>query len=154
MALSQKALTTWITFLRAHSKVHAQLADEMQCQHGIPITWYDVLVHLYHAPRRGLRMQDLADAVILSSSGLTRLLDRMIEAGLVERVACAEDRRVIYATLTPQGTEMIEAILPNHQARIEHYFAQHLSDEELDTMQTALQRVLHALQTEKVAEAN
>ncbi len=149
MALSENGLKTWITFLRTYSKVQARLAEDMHCQHQIPLSWYDVLVHLYHAPRRGMRMQDLADAVILSSSGLTRLLDRMIEAGFVERVSCAEDRRVIYATLTPQGSEAIEEILPGQQARIEHYFAQYLTDVEMDTIQQGLQRVLEGLQAEK-----
>lgn len=145
MPLSEKSLQTWLTLMRTHAKVQEKLADQMVCQHEIPLTWYDVLVHLYRAPGQALRMQDLADAVILSSSGLTRLLDRMIEANLVHRVACEEDRRVIFATLTPTGLALIEEILPHHQERVERYFGQYLSDEEITVIQTALQRVLQSI---------
>jgi DNA-binding MarR family transcriptional regulator len=144
MSLTPNELRTWITFLRAHADVTAKLAHAMQQEHHLPITWYDVLVHLYHAPDQRLRMQDLAEAVILSNSGLTRLLDRMLEAGLIDRTACAEDRRVIYAMLTEEGTAQLEEILPHHQARIKEYFAAHLTDAEMETIQAALQRVLQA----------
>jgi DNA-binding MarR family transcriptional regulator len=148
MALTDKELQTWITFLRSHAALTAKLAHVMHQEHGMPISWYDVLVHLYHAPGQRLRMQDLADAVILSSSGLTRLLDRMVETGLIDRIACAEDRRVIFAALTEEGAARLEDILPHHQARIKEYFAAHLTKSELDTIQEALQRVLNAAQTE------
>jgi DNA-binding MarR family transcriptional regulator len=148
MALTDKELQTWITFLRSHAALTAKLAHVMHQEHGMPISWYDVLVHLYHAPEQRLRMQDLADAVILSSSGLTRLLDRMVETGLIDRIACAEDRRVIFAALTEEGVARLEDILPYHQARIKEYFAAHLTKSELDTIQEALQRVLNAAQTE------
>jgi DNA-binding MarR family transcriptional regulator len=144
MSLTQNELRTWLAFLRAHATVTAKLAHAMLQEHRMPITWYDVLVHLYHAPDRRLRMQDLAEAVILSNSGLTRLLDRMLVAGLIDRTACPEDRRVIYATLTEAGTAQIEEILPHHQARIKEYFAAHLTDAEMETIQAALQRVLQA----------
>jgi DNA-binding MarR family transcriptional regulator len=148
MALTDKELHTWVTFLRSHAAITTKLAHAMHQEHRMPISWYDVLIHLYHAPEQRLRMQDLADAVILSSSGLTRLLDRMVETGLINRIACAEDRRVIFAVLTEEGVARLEEILPHHQARIEEYFIAHLTKSELDTIQDALQRVLNAAQIE------
>ncbi len=90
-------------------------------------------------------MQDLAERVLMSSSGLTRLLDRMIEEGLVARRLCAEDRRVIFAVLTDRGRARIEELLPQHQQRIYDYFIRHLTPAEIEVMTPVLERVLAEL---------
>jgi DNA-binding MarR family transcriptional regulator len=134
--------TTWLTLLRTFSQVNRQLSADMEQHHQMPMAWYDVLIHLYHAPRQGWQMQELAEQVMMSNSGLTRLVDRIIDAGLVERKPCSDDRRVIYITLTPVGRAKIEAIFPQHQARVQAYFLSHLSPEEKSTLTNAFGRIL------------
>lgn len=147
-SLSPQELRLWLAFLRASVRIHQRLAAEMHRQHRIPISWYDVLVHLYHGPEAGQRMQDLSDQMVMSNSGLTRLLDRMVEKGLVARELCAEDRRVVFAVLTPLGRALIEEVLPCHQARIHDYFTRHLTAEETAVMTSALERVLKDLKVD------
>lgn len=147
--LTPKELQLWLTFLHASHAVKQQLAEDMQRLNCISIGWYDVLVNLYQSEDGGLRMQDLAERVLMSNSGLTRLLDRMIEEGLVLRDTCAEDRRVFLAVLTKKGRALIEELLPQQQARIREYFIQHLADEEMDVMMEALQRVQVAMSASK-----
>ena len=146
--LTAQELKLWLAFLRSSHAIKQRLAEDMRRVNRISIGWYDVLVHLYHSPHEGLQMQDLAERVLMSSSGLTRLLDRMIEKGLVKRETCAEDRRVIFAVLTEKGQARIEELLPQHQQRIHDYFIQHLTEAEIDVMIPALERVLKALGTE------
>ncbi|MBK8561612.1 MAG: MarR family transcriptional regulator [Dehalococcoidia bacterium] len=86
-------MAAWRTFLTAHARVTALLEDELQRERELPLTWYDVLLHLREAPERRLRMTELAAAVLLSKSGLTRLVDRMYAAGLVNRSPDGDDRR-------------------------------------------------------------
>src|SRR5438105_5022694 len=94
-------LASWLALLQAHSVVVEAVEREMQRDVGLPLAWFDVLIQLANAPDGRLRMQDLARSVLLSKSGLTRLVDRLVDAGLVGRAACEGDRRVTYAVLTP-----------------------------------------------------
>src|SRR5215213_4291305 len=86
----------WPLFLKTYSVLVDRLDSELTAAAGMPLTWFDVLVHLVDAPNGRMRMQDLSTAVLLSKSGLTRLVDRMERAGLLTRGACPTDRRVVY----------------------------------------------------------
>ena len=147
--LTEKELRCWLAFLRTSVRVNCQLADDMQHENKVPISWYDVLVHLYHGPEEGQSMQTLAGQMVMSNSGLTRLLDRMVEKGLVARKPSTEDRRVVLAKLTEQGRELLETLLPQHQARVHDYLIQHLTPEEMEVMTAALERVSAALKEEQ-----
>jgi DNA-binding MarR family transcriptional regulator len=122
------------------------LGAELEQERGLPIGWYEVLLQLENAPDRRLRMGDLADAVLLSRSGLTRVVDRMVDAGLVAREPCASDGRVLYAGLTPEGRATLRRAAPTHLRGIDEHFASVLTDEEVEVMGRALGRVIDALE--------
>src|SRR5437899_171102 len=98
--LSENELAVWRSFLTAHAVVIRRIEHELAATGTIPLTWYDVLIELYEAPDNRMRLHELADAVVLSRSGLTRLLDRLERAGLIEREIAEADRRGAYAVLT------------------------------------------------------
>lgn len=152
--LTDNELQLWRAFLRSSVTISRRLADAMRCEDGVPIGWYDVLVHLYHGPEDGQRMQELADRVIMSGSGLTRLLDQMVAHDLVSRAPAADDRRVVLARLTDSGRALIAALLPRHQARIRDLFIAHLTDDEVAAMTPALERVLAALSAEQALSSH
>lgn len=112
---------------------------------GLPsLSWYDALYELYCAPERQLRMSELARSALLSRSGLTRLVDKLEKAKLLERRACAKDGRVQYAHLTEAGVEMLRKIWPVYRAGIAQYFATHLDEAEAQQMTAILGRVVAA----------
>ena len=138
-------LEVWKQFLRAHRQLTDVLGAELERERGLPLGWYEVLLHLVNAPDNRLRMGDLADAVMLSPSGLTRLVDRMVDAGLVAREPCPSDRRVLYAQLTPAGRATLRRAAPTHLRGIDEHFASVLTDAEVAVMTRALGRVIDAL---------
>src|SRR5215510_8622109 len=107
--ITRERLAVWREFLEAHAQVVGALEAELDAERDLPLAWYDVLVALSEAPEHRLRMQDLADRVLFSRSGLTRLVDRMVAAGYVERVRCDDDRRGTFAALTTAGTACLRA---------------------------------------------
>ncbi|MFP5309003.1 MAG: MarR family winged helix-turn-helix transcriptional regulator [Actinomycetes bacterium] len=134
-------LAAWRHFLEAHARVLDLLEAELRADEDLPLTWYDVLVQLSEAPDRQLRMQDLAQAVLLSKSGLTRLVDRMEQAGLVDRRPCEDDRRGTYAALTAAGLQRLRDTAPTHVRGVAEHFTSVLSDEEAATLADALGRI-------------
>jgi DNA-binding MarR family transcriptional regulator len=134
-------LTAWRAFIRAHAHVLAHLSRELLDEESLPATWYDVLVQLSEADGRRLRMQDLADRVLLSQSGLTRLVDRMEKDGLVERVRCSEDGRGLFTQLTPAGLATLRRTYPTHLRGVRTWFSDLLSDEEAAVLARALTRI-------------
>jgi len=140
----------WRAFLEAHARTMARLGRELQEGEDLPLAWYDVLVHLSEGPSCGLRMQELADRVLLSQSGLTRLVDRMETEGLVERRRCADDGRGTLAVLTRAGMARLRRAFPSHLAGVREAFGDLLSDEEAEVMARALQRVAAASQPQTV----
>jgi DNA-binding MarR family transcriptional regulator len=96
-------MAAWGGFLRAHARVMRRLDRELEVETGLSLAQYDVLIHLARAPQRRLRMTDLSEQVLLSRSGLTRLVDRLESLRLVERSACPSDARGVYAVLTDEG---------------------------------------------------
>ncbi len=137
-------LLAWRAFLEAHARTTELLARELKDTEGIALTWYDVLVQLHEADDHRLRMQELADRVLLSKSGLTRLIDRMERHHLVYRSACPSDRRGTFAELTPEGLAMLRKAAPTHLRGVREHFAELLDDEEAATLAELLGRISDA----------
>lgn len=139
-----RQLAAWRAFLEAHARTVEVLTRELRDAEDLPLTWYDVLVQLNEAPERRLRMQELADAVVLSKSGVTRLIDRMERDGLVHRSRCPDDRRGTYAELTPAGLARLRDSAPTHLEGVRAHFSAHLDDEEAATLERLLTRLAEA----------
>jgi len=137
-------LAAWRLLLEAHAAVVDRLGRELEAECGLPLTWYDVLVQLASAPEGRLRMRDLARAVLLSRSGLTRLVDRMEASGMVCREAHPSDGRGAFAVLTPAGRAVLRRAAPVHLRGIDAHFARHLSDADAAALCDALSRVVDA----------
>jgi DNA-binding MarR family transcriptional regulator len=145
--LSASEQAAWRAFLRAHAALLGTLERELAAR-GMPIAFYDVLAQLAEAGGR-LRMRELAEAVLLSRSGLTRLVDRMERAGYVKRERCADDRRGAFATITPAGRRALRQVDPVHARGVAEHFAQHLTREETHVLTGALERVASQPQTQR-----
>lgn len=137
-------MAAWRAFLEAHAFVMSKLADELEAEKDMPLGWYDVLVQLSEAEGNRLRMTELAELVLLSKSGLTRLVDRMCNAGLVSRLADSEDRRGRWVEMTKAGRDMLVGAAPVHLRGVEQYFTNYLSDDEARVMGAALRRIADA----------
>ena len=133
-------LRCWRLFFESAMALLDVLDSELQDAVGIPQRWYDVLVHLEESPG-GIRMNELAERILYSKSGFTRVIDRMEEAGLVERVYPADDRRSILVVLTAKGTETMEQARRYHRDGIERHFSQHLTDADIKALTRALEKV-------------
>ena len=130
--------------METHSTVVKFLERRMDEQHGLPLAWWDVLIQLADGPEGRLRMGELAESVLLTRSGITRLVDRMIVAGLVDREPCPGDRRGYYAVITQQGRDTIEKIGPDHSKDAWEVFLGHIDEEEAALMSQVFTRVLEA----------
>jgi DNA-binding MarR family transcriptional regulator len=139
--LDDRRLAAWRAFLMAHATVVDRLDRELQDEQGLALTWYEVLLHLNRAPDHRLRLSELADRLVLSRSGLTRLVDRMVGAGLIGREACPTDRRGAFAVLTPDGVTRLRAAAPGHLRGVERHFAGLLSEPEIDAIRSGLEKV-------------
>jgi DNA-binding MarR family transcriptional regulator len=139
--LDPARLQAWRGFLEAHKRVTEVLERELREEEGLPLAWYDVLVQLQEAPDRRLRMQELASAVLLSKSGLTRLVDRMERAGLVRRSACPDDRRGILCELTSEGYATLRRTAGTHLRGVLTHFGRHLDPDEAAVLARVFDRV-------------
>ncbi|SRR6056297_3444719 len=137
-------LAAWRAFLEAHALTVDNLARELREVEDLPLAWYDVLVQLQESPDGRLRMQELADAVLLSKSGVTRLVDRMERAGLVDRARCTDDRRGTFAMLTPAGRQRLRETAPTHLRGVAEHFASLLDAEEAAVLERLLLKVVAA----------
>lgn len=137
----QAVLAPWRALLEAHSAVVGMLSAEMEAETGLPLGWYEVLLYLQEAPTGRLRMHELADSLLSSRSAVTRYVDRMESAGLVERIVCEADRRGFELAMTPAGHEQFRRAGRIHLRGIRQHFAAHLSDEEAAVLMAALDRV-------------
>ena len=135
-----KQRAQWRVFLETALALIDILDAELQAQRGITLGWYDVLVHLEDAPD-GLAMTEIANRILFSKSGLTRVIDRMQEAGLVRRERPPEDRRVVKVLLTPTGLDTLNAARAVHRHGIQEHFLSHLDPAKLDTLADTLQDV-------------
>ena len=137
---SAPQLQAWRVFLRAHDAVTRVLEDELEREQEMSLPSYDVLVQLCEVPQ-GLRMSELAGAVLLSRSGLTRLVDRLEREGLVERRSCPSDARGTLAVLTPLGRERLRTAAPTHLRGVVEHFAVLYDEGELATLGELLGRL-------------
>ena len=142
--LDKEQLAVWRAFLEAHSTVIRALEREMLEEQGLPLIWYDVLVHLSEALGGRLRHQFLAESTLLSRSGITRLADRMVAAGLVRREPDSDDRRGSYVVITEEGKRALERAAPGHSRQVWKYFIRHLNAEDIRALQSVFARVLEA----------
>jgi len=140
--LSTEELGAWRGLLRVHSALVKALDAELLAQHALPLTSYEVLINLQAAPGRRRRMAELADGVLLSRSGMTRLVDRLERDGLLERDACTSDGRGTFAVLTDKGEELLSQARRTHLDGVRERFLQHYSETELDQLAGLWNRVL------------
>ena len=138
-------MEAWVAFLTAHARTIPLVSDALEAACGISLGWFDVLHQLVIAPGERRRMHDLADAVLLSRSGLTRLVDRIEAAGLVARATVPGDRRSLYVHLTPAGSRLARKARPIVRRLVAEHFARHLRDSEIATLRDALFRVAHGV---------
>lgn len=137
-------LTAWRAFLRAHAAVVRRLEADLVTEHGLPLAVYDVLVQLVEAADHRLRMTDLAGAVLLSRSGLTRLVDRMVRDGFVRREPDPTDARGVWAVMTDAGYDRLRSAAPAHLAGISRYVVDRLEPVELSAWGAACERLAQA----------
>ena len=134
-------LDAWIRFLRAHAALTRELSADLVAEHGLTLNDYEVLLHLARAPGKRMRRVDLAESILLTASGITRLLEGLERSGLVARELCDTDRRVVYARMTEAGAEKLREAGRTHVAGIESLFVGRYSDEELATLSSLLSRL-------------
>ena len=137
---SPERLRAWRLFFESALALLDLLDTELEHAAGISQRWYDVLIHLDESPE-GVPMNLLADRILYSKSGFTRVVDRMEEAGLVRRVRPEHDRRTILVVLTDKGTETMERARRHHREGIERHFSQHLTDADVKAITRALEKV-------------
>lgn len=135
-------LRAWVAFLQAHAAVTRRLEAELQAERGLALADYDALVQLAVAPDRRLRMSELADRVVLSRSGVSRLVDRLVAQGLVARRACPTDARGAWAELTPVGLERLREAAPGHLRSVEAHFLSHIDEADREALVRALEAVV------------
>src|SRR5712691_660065 len=140
--LEQSRLIAWRSFLTAHAALINQIERELAEAGVVPLSWYDVLFALYEAPGQRLRMNELASAIVLSRSGLTRLVDRLETEGLLARERSVSDRRGAFAVLTEKGIEAMRKAWPTYAHGIDEHFARYLSDEEARILTEVFQKTL------------
>ena len=128
-------LASWRAFLRAHASVTRVLEAELLAEHDLPLASYDVLVQLAEAPDRRLRMTELADAVLLSRSGVTRLVDRLEKGGLVARCPVESDGRGVAARLTDAGLDRLRTAARTHLRGVARHFVNRLDDADLRVLE-------------------
>jgi DNA-binding MarR family transcriptional regulator len=137
----ERQLEAWVRFLRAHAALTRALSADLVAEHGLTINDYEVLLHLQRAPEQMMRRVDLAERVLLTASGITRLLEGLEEAGLVERADCPTDRRVVYAKLTEAGEQKLREASGTHLAGIDELFTSRFGEDELGTLSSLLGRL-------------
>jgi DNA-binding MarR family transcriptional regulator len=140
--LDARELRAWRGMLRTHAMLTKALDAELEAAHGLPLSSYEVLLHLADAEGRRMRMSDLAATVILSRSGLTRLVDRLEREGLIERQSCPSDARGSFATLTDAGARKLQAARATHLSGVRSMFLDHFTPEEQELLGSAWERLL------------
>jgi DNA-binding MarR family transcriptional regulator len=140
--LTAEQLAAWRGLLRVHSALVKALDAELLAGHDLPLTSYEVLINLQAAPGRRRRMAELADGVLLSRSGMTRLVDRLEREGLLERDACASDGRGTFAVLTDKGEALLAEARRTHLDGVRERFLRHFSPAELEQLAGLWNRVL------------
>ena len=136
--LDAREMSAFHAFIRAHSQVVRMLEAELEAEQGLSLPAYEVLAHLSEAPERRRRMTELASFAALTPSGLTRLIDKLVRDGLVERQRCESDARVVYAALTDAGFARLTAAYPTHLRGVRTHLVDRLNPAQLDALAQAL----------------
>lgn len=141
--LSEQSVSveSFVALLRAYTHATRELNAQLTADHGLTISDYEVLLRLSRAPDRRMRRVDLAEQVLLTASGITRLLDGLENHGYVARGSCESDRRVVYAVLTGEGLEKLRQASETHVAQIEEYFTARYDASELGELNALLARI-------------
>jgi DNA-binding MarR family transcriptional regulator len=134
-------LAPWRAFLQAHARVSRRLDEELRAEHDLSFAEYDALLTIAQAPQRRIRMGQLAEEVLLSKSGVTRLIDRLVNDGLVERSACLADARGAEAVLTNDGLERLRAASRTHLRGISEHFLAVMDPSDLETIERSMSAV-------------
>ena len=131
-------MKAWHAFIHAHARVVRLLEAELESEQGLTLPAYEVLAHLSEAPDGRLRMSDLASFAVLTPSGLTRLVDKLVRDGLVERLRCESDARVVYASVTQQGRDRLACAYPTHLRGVRQHLVDRLDADQLEAIAAAL----------------
>jgi DNA-binding MarR family transcriptional regulator len=142
-AISAEELEVWRTLLRVQVLISRRLQTDLLAEHDLSLGSYEVLVHLAEAAGGRLRMNDLADRVLLSRSGLTRLADRLQREGLVHRESCPSDARGLYAVITNAGRDRLRAATPTYQQGVRDHVLSRLDPHEVRRLRDALDKLEH-----------
>jgi DNA-binding MarR family transcriptional regulator len=139
--LEGAALDAWRSYLQSHASIVRVLDAELVADHRITSRDYEVMLYLAQEPDERLAMSALAERTMLTRSGITRLVDGLVQAGLIERVACPRDARVSYAKLTDAGYAKLREAGFSHVRSIRRLFLEHFSPEEIDQLAALLSRL-------------
>ncbi len=139
--LQGSSLEAWRSYLQSQRSILRELDADLVAAHGLTARDYEVLLYLAQAPDRKLPMSALAESTMLTRSGVTRLIDGLVTAGLIERNSCPNDARVSYARLTDPGLTKLRDAGRTHIAGIRRLFLEHFSDEEIERLAELLGRL-------------
>ena len=134
-------LASWRAFVVAHARVWRRLDEDLRLEHGLSLSEYEALLLLAESPERRVRMRSLAEDLQLSKSGVTRLVDRLVDDGLVERGQCTTDARGAEAVLTAAGLERLRSAAPTHLRGIQEYFLESITEGDLQVVERAMRGV-------------
>ena len=131
----------WRSLARTHAAVSGRMQEALAAAELPPLAWFEMLAAIAAADDERMKMGDLAEALVITRGGLTKLVDRLVKAGLIERTFCETDRRVSYATLLPAGAELLEEMVPVVSGELELAFAARLSEPQADELRATLDTV-------------
>jgi DNA-binding MarR family transcriptional regulator len=134
-------LASWVAFLRTHAAITRELSAQLQREHGLTLNDYEVLLHLSYAEGGMMRRVDIAERILLTASGITRLLEGLERAGFVGKETCSSDARVSYAKLTESGADKLRQAAVTHLRGIDELFTSRYSGSELETLAELLSRL-------------
>jgi DNA-binding MarR family transcriptional regulator len=131
----------WNALCRTHAALHNRLQEALADADLPPLPWYEVLATIADVPEQKIKMGELAEALVISRGGLTKLVDRLVKAGLLARTLCETDRRVSYATLLPAGAELLDEMRPVVRKELEETFAANITVRQAEELRDSLDRV-------------
>ncbi len=131
----------WISIARTYAAIQGRLQEALTAAELPPLPWFEVLATLDREPEQRMKMGELAEALVITRGGLTKLVDRLIKAGLLERTFCETDRRVSYATLLPAGAELLGEMRPVVRAELDVAFSANLTAKQADELRETLERI-------------
>ncbi|NNK90982.1 MAG: winged helix-turn-helix transcriptional regulator [Acidimicrobiia bacterium] len=139
--LSDERITAFGRLVEAHRRLNRIFDKSLRAEFGISSVWFEALLRLGRSPDHRMGITELGEQLVLTSGGATRLVDRLVEAGYLERTACPDDRRVQFAQLTEEGLDLIGRAVTHHLVDLEQHFASQISEDELRIMNDVLDRL-------------